>query len=81
MCMKGIMVLWAIFFSIISHAQTSPDAIVGKWLKTPKEDLVIKVFKAGSEYKGKILKEKEALKKQSVGFVILENLHYNKEPV
>ena len=26
-----------------------------------------------------IVKEKEALKKQSVGFVILKNLHYNKD--
>ena len=27
----------------------------------------------------KIVKEKKALKKQSVGFVILKNLHYNKD--
>lgn len=77
--MKGIMILWMIFFGLASYAQSSPDAIVGKWLKTPKEDLVIRVYKAGTEYKGKIIKEKEALKNKWVGFIILEGLQYNSD--
>ena len=73
------MIAVTVFFSSLVHAQTSCDAIVGKWLKTPKEDLVIKVYKAGSEYRGKVLKEKDEMKKQAVGFVILENLQYDKD--
>lgn len=78
--MKGtVMVALAILISLLSHAQTNPDAIVGKWLKTPKEDLIIKVYKAGNEYQGKVLKEKDVTKKVAVGFLILENLQYNKD--
>lgn len=77
--MKGIIIILTIFFAQGSYAQAKPDAIVGKWLKTPKEDLVIRVYKAGDKYKGKIIKEKEALKNKSVGFVILEGLQYNSD--
>lgn len=77
--MKGLKILLPLFFSLESYAQTNPDAIVGKWLKTPKADLVIQVYKAGTEYKGKIVKEKEIYKNKTVGFVILENLEYDIE--
>ena len=77
--MKGIIILLTLFFGQISYAQTKPDAIVGKWLKIPKDDLVIRVYKAGTEYKGKILKEKEIYKNKSVGFVILENLQFDSD--
>ena len=77
--MKGIIILLTIFFAQGSYAQTMPDAIVGKWLKTPKEDLIIRVYKAGNEYKGKIIKEKEAYKNKTVGFVILENLQFDND--
>ncbi len=76
--MKGIIVILAVLLGSASKAQ-KPDAIVGKWLKTPKEDLIIRVYKVGAEYKGKILKEKEALKNKSIGFVILEKLRYNND--
>lgn len=68
--------IFIVFRGLATYAQT-PDAIVGKWLKTPKEDLIIRVYKAGSEYKGKIIKEKQTYKNKSVGFVILEKLKYN----
>lgn len=37
------------------------------------------MYKAGNEYKGKILREKESLKNKSLGFIILENLQYNSD--
>ena len=77
--MKAIIILLTVVFGLESYAQSNPDAIVGKWLKTPKEDLVIRVYKAGTEYKGKIVKEKEIYKDKTVGFVILENLAYDSE--
>lgn len=77
--MRHIILLIAIFSSFNINAQNNPDAIVGKWLKTPKEDLVIKVYKAGQEYKGKVVKETDVKKKQAVGFIILEDLEYDKE--
>ena len=77
--MKGIMILWMVFLGLASNAQSSTDAIVGKWLKTPKEDLIIRVYKEGNEYKGKIIKEKETYKNKTLGFVILEKLKYNSD--
>ena len=77
--MRHVILLIAIFSSFNINAQNNPDAIVGKWLKTPKEDLVIKVYKAGQEYKGKVVKETDVKKKQAVGFIILEDLEYDKE--
>ena len=74
--MKLLLAILTVFVGLATYAQT-PDAIIGKWLKTPKEDLVIRVYKSGTEYRGKIIKEKETLKNKSVGFVILENLNYN----
>ena len=76
--MKGLLVILFVLVGLTTNAQT-PDVIIGKWLKTPKVDLVIRVYKVGNEYRGKIIKEKESLKNKSVGFVILENLQYNSE--
>jgi uncharacterized protein (DUF2147 family) len=66
----------ALLFSVKGYSQNA-DAILGKWLKANKEDLVIQVFKVGQEYKGKITWSKD--KKKPVGFVMLEKLKYNKE--
>lgn len=74
--MKGLLAMLMVIVGFTTYSQT-PDAIIGKWLKTPKEDLVIRVYKSGNEYNGKIIREKEVLKNKSVGFVILENLEYN----
>lgn len=75
--MKHIIILLAVLFSLKSYSQNNPDAIVGKWLKIPKEDLIIEVYKTGDEYKGKINWAKNNDKKKPVGLLILENLKYN----
>ena len=62
-----------------AFSQNRADAIMGKWLKTPKEDLVIQVFKHGTEYKGKIIRDNKDHKQKVVGFLILENLQYHPE--
>lgn len=77
--MKCILIFFTLIFGATAFAQTSPDAITGKWLKTPKEDLVIKVFKAGNEYKGKIIKDKGSTKGKHVGLLILESLEYDSD--
>ncbi len=75
--MKLLLILLTILFSIKCYSQNNPDAIIGKWLKIPKEDLIIEVDKTGNEYKGKITWTKDNDKKKPLGFVILEKLKYN----
>ena len=75
--MKQIIILLTIIFSLKCYSQNNPDAIIGKWLKTPNEDLIIEVFKTANEYKGKIAWAKDNDKKKPVGFVIVEKLKYN----
>jgi uncharacterized protein (DUF2147 family) len=60
------------------YAQEQPDCIIGKWLKLPKKDLIIEVYKAETAYNGKICWTKPGDSKP-VGFVIIENLKYNVE--
>ena len=76
--MKKAIIITAILFSFKSYSQNNSDAIIGKWLKTPKEDLIIQVYKTGNEYKGKITWSKGNDPKKPVGYVILEGLEYNK---
>jgi uncharacterized protein (DUF2147 family) len=59
------------------NAQTNADKIVGKWLKLPKEDLIIEVYKSGEVYNGKIDWVKEGDSSKPNGFLILENLQYD----
>ena len=59
-----------------SYAQGQPDVIIGKWLKLPKKDLIIEVYKTGKAYHGKISWTKPGDDKP-VGFVIIQNLKYN----
>lgn len=59
------------------YAQHNTDAIISKWLKIPKEDLIIEVYKTKGEYRGKITRSKNNDKKKPVGFIILDNLRYN----
>ena len=59
-----------------SYAQHQPDVIVGKWLKLPKKDLIIEVYKTSTAYNGKISWSKPGDNKP-VGFVIIQNLKYN----
>ena len=61
--------------SLKTFAQNNSDAIIGKWLKTNKEDLIIEVYKVNDEYKGRISWSKDD--KKPVGFIMLENLRYD----
>jgi uncharacterized protein (DUF2147 family) len=74
--MKPMLILFIILFSLPCYCQTT-DEIVGKWLRTPKEDLIIQVYRAGNEYKGKIAWTKDKDSKKPLGFIILEELEYN----
>lgn len=57
------------------HAQTDADKIVGKWMKMPKEDLVIEVYQANGGYNGRIDWSSDTAKQK--GYVILENLQFD----
>ena len=65
----------AFLFSITVNAQTEANTIVGKWMKMPKEDLIIEVYSSGGGYSGKIEWSKDSTKEK--GFVILENLQFD----
>jgi uncharacterized protein (DUF2147 family) len=73
--MKYLLIL-TILFSLKGYAQNA-DAIVGKWLKANKEDLIIEVYKDKGEYKGKINWSKD--KEKPAGFLMLDNLKYNQK--
>lgn len=53
--MKYIIVIIFTAISSLSIAQNSPDAIIGKWLAVPKNNLIVEVFKYKNEYRGKIV--------------------------
>lgn len=74
--MKQLLIIFTVIFSSHCYSQNA-DAIVGKWLKTPKEDLIIQVYRSGNEYKGKIAWAKDNDNKKPAGFIILEDLQYN----
>ena len=73
--MKPILITLAMLLSLKTFAQNNSDAIIGKWLKTNKEDLIIEVYKVNDEYKGRISWSKDD--KKPVGFIMLENLRYD----
>ncbi len=75
--MKFLFVHLLLFCSFSVSAQRNADAIVGKWLKIPKKDMVIEVFKQNDEYKGKITWTKEDNPKKPEGFLIIDKLQYN----
>ena len=60
------------------YSQSNSESIVGKWLKTPKEDLIIEVYKSKDSYNGKIswVKDNNGTKKP-IGFKIMEGLKYD----
>ncbi len=72
--MKKILLACIIMFSLKGYSQNA-DAIIGKWLKEPKEDLIIEVYKVGRIYNGKINRSED--KRKPVGFVMIENLKFN----
>ena len=69
-----LIVIAILFISLKGYSQDA-DAIVGKWLKANKEDLIIEVYKAGEEYDGKINWSKD--NEKPAGFLMLDNLKYN----
>jgi uncharacterized protein (DUF2147 family) len=75
--MKLILILLVLFSSQKTHAQPEADAIVGKWLKIPKKDMIIQVYRDEEEYKGKISWTAGNDKKRPPGFLILDKLQYN----
>ena len=75
--MKLILITLAMLLSLKTFAQNNSDAIIGRWLKTNKEDLIIEVYKVNDEYKGRISWSKD--NKKPVGFIMLEKLRYDQE--
>ncbi len=64
--------------SLWSIAQPQQDKIVGKWMTTPKENMIIEVYKVNDQYKGKIAWVKDPSDKaKAVGTEVLDNLTYN----
>ncbi len=75
--MKQTFFIFLFFSSFSVFSQNKADAIVGKWQKTPKETLIIEVFKSEDSYKGKI-DWSNNLEKKPAGYVILQEMKYNK---
>jgi uncharacterized protein (DUF2147 family) len=75
--MKPVLFFLLFALSFTAFGQDNPDAIIGKWLKTPKNDLIIQVFKDGSEYKATIAWSKDNDPKKPLNYLILEDLTYN----
>lgn len=76
--MKQVILLLTVLFSYNSYAQNDPDLIVGKWMKTPKEDLIIEVYKSNDQYLGK-LSWSSIPDSKPAGFIVLEGLQYNEK--
>jgi len=78
--MKYILLILAFMVTQHVSAQTDADKIVGKWMKMPKEDLIIEVYAAGGgSYNGKIEWSSDSSKQK--GYVILENLQFDDDNV
>ncbi len=74
--MKSFLLIVASFcFSNLVSAQAEADKIVGKWMKMPKQDLIIEVYPSGGGYSGKIEWSNDSTKRK--GYVILENLQFD----
>ena len=75
--MKQLLLAFIILCSHNCFAQNNADAIIGKWLKVPKEDLIIEVYKSGEQYQGKITWTKTKDPNRPIDFMILDKLKYN----
>jgi uncharacterized protein (DUF2147 family) len=75
--MKVILLPILLFLSLHAAAQRNADAIVGKWLKVPKKDMVIEVFRENDEFRGKITWTKVEDARKPHGFLIMDRLQYN----
>ena len=73
-----VICLLFVISSIGTRAQGQQDKIVGKWLTTPKENMIIEVYKVNDQYKGKIAWVKDPNDKtKAIGTEVLDNLTYN----
>ena len=59
-------------------AQVSADTIVGNWITTPGNTIIITVYKSNDLYDGKISWAKDSVAKPK-GFLILEGLSFDAE--
>lgn len=59
-----------------SHSQPA-DTIIGKWMKTPKEDMIIEVYKTATDYEAKISWTKVPDEKKPIGYVLMDKLTYD----
>lgn len=75
--MKSFLLILFLFFAANVFAQRNADAIVGKWMKVPKKDMVIEVFRENGEFRGKITWTREENPNKPTGFVIVDKLQYN----
>src|SRR5687768_3723472 len=75
--MKGLLALTVLLYCVYTDGfgQKAGDAIIGKWLKLPKKDLIIEVYKTKGQYNGKINWAKSP--DHPAGFIIIEDLKYN----
>ena len=73
--MKTLLLFISILLSVKSVAQNA-DAITGKWMNIPKQNLIITVYGTGNTYTGKVnwVKDNDKVK---TGFIILEKLVFN----
>ncbi len=77
--MKQVLLLIIILSCYNSYAQNSADLIIGKWMKTPNEDMTIEVFRSNDEYRGKLSWAKDMTNSKPLGFIVLEGLKYNEK--
>lgn len=73
--MKTILTVIALLFFTNSRAQVTGNMIVGKWIKVPKEDLIIEVYASDNGYDGKIEWSKDSSKQK--GYLILDDLQFD----
>jgi uncharacterized protein (DUF2147 family) len=71
--------LFLLFFLFVVGKTCAQESrlITGRWLKIPKEDLIIEVYKSEDAYKGKIIWIKDTAANKQIGFQILEGLKFN----
>ena len=73
--MKITTAILCVLSGLYVQAQTTANSIVGKWMKTPKEDLVIEVMQSGDEFIGKISWSRDTT--IAKGYQILEGLSFD----
>ena len=75
--MKYLFFLLGTFVSLNVVAQANANDIVGKWMKMPKEDLVIEVVNNNGSFNGKIQWSGKPDSAQQKGHLVIEDLRYN----